>query len=273
MEFMKKFVALGLLSAVLSSSLLAEGNGVYIGTNYQLGQARLNSNIYNTGDCTGSVVGCPPGLTANKHNPGGTNINWHSKYANGALNGFGLNVGYKKFFQFKSLDMTSKWFGFRVYGLFDYGHADLGKQVYAPNKIQLDMVSWGVGSDLLADIIDKDNASFGIFGGVAIGGNTWKSSAANYWKEQIIQAKGPDVCTPTYCNPNAPYSTQTSTVAFQVWLNFGVRANIYKHNGVEFGVRVPLLINKFLSAGPNATNLYYHLKRDYSLYLGYNYTF
>lgn len=59
MEFMKKFVALGLLSAVLSSSLLAEGDGVYIGTNYQLGQARLNSNIYNTGDCTGSVVGCP----------------------------------------------------------------------------------------------------------------------------------------------------------------------------------------------------------------------
>ncbi|MGL2341383.1 outer membrane protein, partial [Helicobacter pylori] len=31
MEFMKKFVALGLLSAVLSSSLLAEGDGVYIG--------------------------------------------------------------------------------------------------------------------------------------------------------------------------------------------------------------------------------------------------
>ncbi len=273
MEFMKKFVALGLLSSVLSSSLLAESDGVYVGANYQLGQARLNSNIYNTGDCRGSVVGCPPGLTANKVNPEGTNINWHSKYANGALNGFGLNVGYKKFFQFKSLDMTSKWFGFRVYGLFDYGHADLGKQVYAPNKIQLDMASWGVGSDLLANIIDKENASFGLFGGVAIGGNTWKSSAANYWKDQIRQVKGPNICNTNYCNPNAPYSTNTSTVDFQVWLNFGVRTNIYKHNGVEFGVRVPLLINKFLSAGPNATNLYYHLKRDYSLYLGYNYTF
>lgn len=45
------------------------------------------------------------------------------------------------------------------------------------------MVFWGVGSDLLVDIIDNDNVFFGIFGGVVIGGNIWKSLVVNYWKE------------------------------------------------------------------------------------------
>lgn len=58
----------------------------------------MNSNIYNIGDCIGSVVGCFLGFIVNKYNLGYININWYVKYVNGVLNGFGLNVGYKKFF-------------------------------------------------------------------------------------------------------------------------------------------------------------------------------
>ncbi len=261
MELMKKFVAVGLLSSILSSSLLAEGDGVYVGAGYEIGQARVKTNINNWhGGC--GWQGCPPGLADNRFNIQGTNINWHSQFATGALNGFGLTLGYKKFFQFKSLGMTSRWLGFRAYSMFDYGHATLGHQNNYPGKLQLDMVSWGFGLDALFNVIDKDNASFGVFSGFSLGGDTWKSSATNYWKQQIIdltQGKG--------------YNHAVSTVDWQVWLNFGVRTNLFKHNGVEFGVRLPMLVNKFLSSGPLSSQYYYHLKRDFSLYVRYLYTF
>ncbi|WP_158653843.1 outer membrane protein [Helicobacter cetorum] len=259
MELMKKFVALGLLSSVLSSSLLAEGDGVYVGAGYEIGQARVKTNVFNWTDGGCGWQGCPPGLTTTRHNIQGTPINWHSQFATGALNGFGLTLGYKKFFQFKSLGMTSRWLGFRVYSMFDYGHATLGHQNNYTGKLQLDMVSWGFGLDALFNIIDKDNASFGVFSGFSLGGNTWKSSATMAWRRQIEALKG--------------YSNAPSTVDWQVWLNFGVRTNLYKHNGVEFGVRLPMLINNYLSAGPLSSQYYYHLKRDFSLYVRYLYTF
>ncbi|WP_121021266.1 outer membrane protein [Helicobacter vulpis] len=246
------------ISLVLGSvsGLLAEENGVYLGADYQIGQARAYTDVYSQWK-DGALY--PPGTGPNYNNWQGTNVSWHAKYDNGALNGFGIQVGQKFFF--KPHNAKTKWAGLRYYGFFNFGHANLGPQIasqfvngYAQD-IRLNMTAWGVGVDALGNFIDKTNASVGLFAGVAIGGNSWTSSATNYWKQTLKNLSGSN---PTF-----------SPVSFQVWLDLGLRTNLYKHNGVELGVKVPLLVNKFL----HAQRWRYDLKRDYSVYVAYLYSF
>ncbi|WP_104696138.1 outer membrane protein [Helicobacter salomonis] len=245
------------ISLVLGSvsGLVAEENGVYLGASYQIGQARMYTNVYSEWK-DGTLY--PPGTGPHYNNFQGTNVSWHAKYGNGALNGFGIQVGQKLFF--KPPNAKTKWAGLRYYGFFNFGHANLGPQrsdVGSSPEVRLNMTAWGVGIDALGNFIDRANASVGLFGGVAIGGNSWTSSTTDFWKQQLIK------------RANLNYTPKTSPVNFQVWLDFGLRTNLFKHNGVELGVKVPLLVNQFLH------NQWwrYNLKRDYSVYVAYLYTF
>ncbi|WP_000751192.1 Hop family adhesin HopQ, partial [Helicobacter pylori] len=84
---------------------------------------------------------------------------------NGALNGFGVQAGYKQFFGKKK-----RW-GLRYYGFFDYNHAYIKSNFFNSAS---DVWTYGVGSDLLFNFINDKNTnflgknnqiSFGLFGG------------------------------------------------------------------------------------------------------------
>ncbi|WP_104690841.1 outer membrane protein [Helicobacter heilmannii] len=260
---MRKFLLGVPLALGVVGSLAAEENGVFIGADYQIGQGRMNTNLYNT---TTDGISYPPGTGPDYKNWQGTNISWHAKYGQAAMNGFGVLIGQKFFF--KLPHARTKWLGVRYYGFLDYGFSDLGPQyslVGYNQNVRLSMVAYGIGADIMGNFIDRKNVNVGVFGGFAIGGNAWQVNAATLhaWKDAIL-AK----------DPSANLSGLPHHGNFNVWLNFGFRTNIYKHNGLELGVKIPMLVNPFFpSKSANTNGYYYSLKRDYSVYVRYLYTF
>ncbi|CRF41825.1 outer membrane protein [Helicobacter ailurogastricus] len=269
---MRKFLLGVPLAFGVMGSLAAEENGVFIGADYQIGQGRMNTNLYNTVAPNGTSY--PPGtwhyndngVVSPNTNWQGTDISWHGKYGNGAMNGFGVLVGQKFFF--KIPHAKTKWLGVRYYGFLDYGFSDLGPQlslVGYDQNVRLSMVAYGIGADVMGNFIDRKNASVGVFGGFAIGGNAWQVNAATLhaWKAALLAA-----------DPSANLSGLPHHGNFNVWLNFGFRTNLFKHNGLELGVKLPMLVNPFFpSKSANTGGYYYSLKRDYSVYVRYLYTF
>ncbi|PDX23494.1 Hop family adhesin SabA, partial [Helicobacter pylori] len=92
-----------------------------------------------------------------------------SQNNNGALNGLGVQVGYKQFFG------ESKRWGLRYYGFFDYNHGYIKSSFFNSSS---DIWTYGGGSDLLVNIINdsitrKNNKlSVGLFGGIQLAGTT-----------------------------------------------------------------------------------------------------
>ncbi len=87
-----------------------------------------------------------------------------SQTNNGAMNGIGVQVGYKQFFGEKR-----KW-GLRYYGFFDYNHAYIKSSFFNSAS---DVFTYGVGTDVLYNFINdkatKNNKiSFGVFGGYRV---------------------------------------------------------------------------------------------------------
>ncbi|GAA8686110.1 hypothetical protein oki286_07780 [Helicobacter pylori] len=123
----------------------------------------------------------------------------------------------------------------------------------------------------------------------------------------MTNADGTITCgdtTPASCNvginPNSVYTTgklnaKVNHTIFQFLVNVGIRTNIFEHHGIEFGIKIPTLPNYFFkgsttikeqSQGPlkdgkpttitgAETNfsLTQTLRRQYSMYLRYVYTF
>ncbi|MGL2701688.1 outer membrane protein, partial [Helicobacter pylori] len=96
-----------------------------------------------------------------------------SQNNNGAMNGLGVQVGYKQFFG------ESKRWGLRYYGFFDYNHGYIKSSFFNSSS---DVWTYGGGSDLLVNIINdsitrKNNKlSVGLFGGIQLAGTTWLNS-------------------------------------------------------------------------------------------------
>ncbi|PDW13232.1 hypothetical protein BB387_05785, partial [Helicobacter pylori] len=96
-----------------------------------------------------------------------------SQNNNGALNGLGVQVGYKQFFG------ESKRWGLRYYGFFDYNHGYIKSSFFNSSS---NIWTYGGGSDLLVNIINdsitrKNNKlSVGLFGGIQLAGTTWLNS-------------------------------------------------------------------------------------------------
>ncbi len=91
----------------------------------------------------------------------------NSQSNNGAMNGVGVQLGYKQFFG------KNKFFGIRYYAFFDYNHAYIKSNFFNSAS---NVFTYGAGSDLLLNFInggsDKNRkVSFGIFWGHRISGN------------------------------------------------------------------------------------------------------
>ncbi|GHP88637.1 membrane protein [Helicobacter pylori] len=91
-----------------------------------------------------------------------------SQTNNGAMNGIGVQIGYKQFFGEKK-----RW-GARYYGFFDYNHAYIKSSFFNSAS---DVFTYGVGTDVLYNFINdkatkNSKISFGVFGGVALAGTS-----------------------------------------------------------------------------------------------------
>ncbi|GAA7151580.1 Hop family adhesin HopQ [Helicobacter pylori] len=177
---------------------------------------------------------------------------------NGALNGFGVQAGYKQFFGKK------RTWGLRYYGFFDYNHAYIKSNFFNSAS---DVWTYGVGSDLLFNFINDKNTNFlgknnrisvGLFGGIQLAGTSWLNS-------QLVNLK-------TISNV---YSAKVNTANFQFLFNLGLRTNLARpkkkdshhaaQHGMELGVKIPTINTNYYSF--LGTKLEY--RRLYSVYLNY----
>ncbi|WP_201736824.1 outer membrane protein [Helicobacter pylori] len=178
-----------------------------------------------------------------------------SQNNNGALNGLGVQVGYKQFFG------ESKRWGLRYYGFFDYNHGYIKSSFFNSSS---DIWTYGGGSDLLVNIINdsitrKNNKlSVGLFGGIQLAGTTWLNS--QYMNLTAF---------------NNPYSAKVNASNFQFLFNLGLRTNLATarkkdsehsaQHGIELGIKIPTITTNYYSF--LGTQLQY--RRLYSVYLNY----
>ncbi len=167
----------------------------------------------------------------------------NSQSNNGAMNGVGVQLGYKQFFG------KNKFFGIRYYAFFDYNHAYIKSNFFNSAS---NVFTYGAGSDLLLNFInggsDKNRkVSFGIFGGIALAGTTWlNNQSANLKTTTSI------------------YNAKINNTNFQFLFNTGLRLQGI-HHGVELGVKIPTINTNYYSF--MGAKLAY--RRLYSLYLNY----
>ncbi|GAA8019393.1 outer membrane beta-barrel protein [Helicobacter pylori] len=177
-----------------------------------------------------------------------------SQTNNGAMNGIGVQIGYKQFFGEKK-----RW-GARYYGFFDYNHAYIKSSFFNSAS---DVFTYGVGTDVLYNFINdkatkNSKVSFGVFGGIALAGTSWLNS-------QYVNLA-------TF---NNFYSAKMNVANFQFLFNLGLRMNLAKNkkkasdhvaqHGVELGVKIPTINTNYYSL--LGTQLQY--RRLYSVYLNY----
>ncbi len=229
-------------------SVVSKKNNPYspqgIETNYY-----LNQNSYNQIQTINQELGRNPfrkmGIVSSQTN-------------NGAMNGIGIQVGYKQFFGQKR-----RW-GARYYGFFDYNHAFIKSSFFNSAS---DVWTYGFGADALYNFINDKATNFlgknnklsvGLFGGIALAGTSWLNS------EFVNLA-----------TVNNVYNAKINTANFQFLFNMGVRMNLARakkkgsdhaaQHGIELGVKIPTINTNYYSF--MGAELKY--RRLYSVYLNY----
>ncbi|GAA9999086.1 Hop family adhesin BabA [Helicobacter pylori] len=229
-------------------SVVSKKNNPYspqgIETNYY-----LNPNSYNQIQTINQELGRNPfrkmGIVSSQTN-------------NGAMNGIGIQVGYKQFFGQKR-----RW-GARYYGFFDYNHAFIKSNFFNSAS---DVWTYGFGADALYNFINDKATNFlgknnklsvGLFGGIALAGTSWLNS------EFVNLA-----------TVNNVYNAKINTANFQFLFNMGVRMNLARakkkgsdhaaQHGIELGVKIPTINTNYYSF--MGAELKY--RRLYSVYLNY----
>ncbi|WRD55576.1 Hop family adhesin BabA [Helicobacter pylori] len=215
-----------------------------IETNYY-----LNQNSYNQIQTINQELGRNPfrkvGIVSSQTN-------------NGAMNGIGIQVGYKQFFGQKR-----RW-GARYYGFFDYNHAFIKSSFFNSAS---DVWTYGFGADALYNFINDKATNFlgknnklsvGLFGGIALAGTSWLNS------EYVNLA-----------TVNNVYNAKMNVANFQFLFNMGVRMNLARskkkgsdhvaQHGIELGVKIPTINTNYYSF--MGAELKY--RRLYSVYLNY----
>ncbi|WRE92627.1 outer membrane beta-barrel protein [Helicobacter pylori] len=177
---------------------------------------------------------------------------------NGAMNGIGVQAGYKQFFGKKR-----NW-GLRYYGFFDYNHAYIKSNFFNSAS---DVWTYGVGMDALYNFINDKNTNFlgknnklsvGLFGGFALAGTSWLNS------QQV-----------NLNMMNGIYNANVSASNFQFLFDLGLRMNLARpkkkgsdhtaQHGIELGFKIPTINTNYYSF--MGTKLEY--RRMYSLFLNY----
>ncbi|EJB50817.1 outer membrane protein [Helicobacter pylori Hp H-24] len=215
-----------------------------IETNYY-----LNQNTYNQIQTINQELGRNPfrkvGIVSSQTN-------------NGAMNGIGIQVGYKQFFGQKR-----RW-GARYYGFFDYNHAFIKSSFFNSAS---DVWTYGFGADALYNFINDKATNFlgknnklsvGLFGGIALAGTSWLNS------EYVNLA-----------TVNNVYNAKLNVANFQFLFNMGVRMNLARskkkgsdhaaQHGIELGLKIPTINTNYYSF--MGAELKY--RRLYSVYLNY----
>ncbi|GAA9300658.1 Hop family adhesin BabA [Helicobacter pylori] len=215
-----------------------------IETNYY-----LNQNSYNQIQTINQELGRNPfrkmGIVSSQTN-------------NGAMNGIGIQVGYKQFFGQKR-----RW-GARYYGFFDYNHAFIKSNFFNSAS---DVWAYGFGADALYNFINDKATNFlgknnklsvGLFGGIALAGTSWLNS------EYVNLA-----------TVNNVYNAKMNVANFQFLFNLGLRMNLARakkkgsdhaaQHGIELGVKIPTINTNYYSF--MGAELKY--RRLYSVYLNY----
>ncbi|PDW51102.1 hypothetical protein BB435_04935 [Helicobacter pylori] len=215
-----------------------------IETNYY-----LNQNTYNQIQTINQELGRNPfrkvGIVGSQTN-------------NGAMNGIGIQVGYKQFFGQKR-----RW-GARYYGFFDYNHAFIKSSFFNSAS---DVWTYGFGADALYNFINDKATNFlgknnklsvGLFGGIALAGTSWLNS------EYVNLA-----------TVNNVYNAKLNVANFQFLFNMGLRMNLARskkkgsdhaaQHGIELGVKIPTINTNYYSF--MGAELKY--RRLYSVYLNY----
>ncbi|WP_104733311.1 outer membrane protein [Helicobacter felis] len=184
----------------------------------------------------------------------------------GALFGANVQIGYKQFFG------QRKMFGLRYYGFFS-GQGGLGSFEKAPTEYDNDVrpVAWsksnqatanlfyGVGVDALFNFYEKEERTLGIFAGLMIGGSSWLMGAGNLKGECRWRTEDEDGNLGPCQTMEKYFSNQTKQANasdgggkatfhptfVQFIVNLGLRSNFTKHQGLEFGVRIPTINNSY----------------------------
>ncbi|BCZ19293.1 hypothetical protein NHP190012_09350 [Helicobacter sp. NHP19-012] len=158
-------------------------------------------------------------------------------YKNGQSNmyGFGFNIGYKAFFG------KSKRNGLRFFAYYDYGYSN-------PNfdGPRYNLNAYGAGMDYLFDFINKDDTQVGFFIGFALAGNSWNNSGASNIESTAKYLN--DVLAPLAAANDGSVKASTNFSYFQLPIQWGIRANVSKHQGFEFGMKIPLVRNYYFKS-------------------------
>ncbi|WP_104706491.1 outer membrane beta-barrel protein [Helicobacter bizzozeronii] len=201
----------------LVGGLQAEQSAAFVGVMYEVGASTFKARLH------GQDLSKGPSRSA-------------------ITQGVGVHVGYNQLFGQKG------WIGLRYYGFYNWGLTNFGNFVSNNNinfgKNTFNLSGYGVGLDLLLNLFTGDNFNLGVFGGVAVGGNTWTASQVN--------------------------KTQ-----FQWMVNAGVRLVIARHSAIQFGVKIPMMRASYASH-PNGTEFYntdIYLKRDWAFTAAYYFLF
>ncbi|WP_121756859.1 outer membrane protein [Helicobacter felis] len=272
-----KTLLTGVFSLLALTPLSAENNGAFIqgGVNYY-------SNF--SGTVTSVVKSASVQSTTTTH-------------YNGNLYGGNIEVGYKQFFGKK------RRVGLRYYGMFSgqaggyYNANEQTNKQTGQNKSYTQPSAnlfYGVGIDVLYNFYEKEDQTYGIFGGVMVGGSTWLMG------EPLIDPTLKDKSC-VYANQNGGcismndgfknLEKQTndgniskasfSPTYVQFVFNFGFRINFTKHQGFEFGTRIPTINDPYYKVtqkratetGGKGSETTITFRRNASLYWNYVYNF
>lgn len=261
----KSLFASVILSVLCASSAFAEKGGGYIGIDVGHGSAKFDQYI----DATTTMIMMPNTSMQMKGNI----------YASNSMPNITIKGGYKTFFG------DSRRFGVRGYVYFGYGYKSMENIEYSEGLALVNILpgasssiftgtgktyynhvfDYGVGGDLLYNFIDTQEHSFGVYGGVSLGAETWVANGKEY-------------------KPNG--GKGESYFAFQTMINAGVRGVFNEHHGIEFGVKFPLLESEIFNGNgysvllnplPIATTTLNHttttMKRPYIIHASYVYNF
>ena len=224
MNFYRHFTKITLSIALLGGALWAEKSGGFLGIEAGLSKAKFQQDI----DATGHTHPGTNPVTPSQPTPLVGNIT-----ADNILPAFYLKGGYKFMFGERGR------FGVRPYVYFGYGYGSMknvnydGEGLFSLTNLVANgsiftgtgktyynhFFDYGVGADLLYNFVDNENESFGIFAGVAIGGETWVANGKEYKPSQGSESYG----------------------NFQTILNIGLRGVLAKHHGIELGAKFYML--------------------------------
>ncbi|BCD46010.1 outer membrane beta-barrel protein [Helicobacter suis] len=212
MQLSKTLILTGALTLI--GNLQAEQSAFFVGAMYEVGGSTFKARVLH--DQTPSYAD-----------------------RNAITQGIGVHIGYNQLFGQKG------YFGLRYYGFYNWGLTNFGKIVYNNasyfGRNTFNLSGYGVGIDLLINLFNGERSNFGVFGGVAVGGNTWSAV-------------------------NGSNATQ-----FQWMFNTGVRLVVARHSAFELGVKIPMRVTHMYT--PVMENTYLSLKRDWAFTAAYYFLF